>query len=221
MTKQQQAKADKLIVIARYVHKTDRKPNGNVSYLVENGGGKRYCVTLSANGNTACVHHEPEKKLDIPESCESSKGNRKCYHIKACQKLEEARGWQIPAGKSLVRDDYRAEENEAAHVGLVEAPNGNLLTPEELANVPGATTERETALAAARAASEAELAKIEQETLAQIEREEAAAPVGKSEQARLADLPFSEDEKKYRRWTEQEMLTAPLNGSRAFNLLRR
>lgn len=76
------------------------------------------------------------------------------------------------------------------------------------------------ALAAARAASEAELAKIEAETFAQIEAEQAAEPVQKSEQAKLADLPFSDDEKKYSRWTEQEMLKAPLNGSRAFSLMR-
>jgi len=167
-------------IIARYAHKTNGQLNGNVSYLVLNGGGKRYCITISANGNTACTIYDQWNK-GIPESCPSCKGGRKCYHIKACQKLEEARGWQIPAGKSLVRDDHHSEEREAA-------------------------------LAAARAASEAELAKIEAETMAQIEREEAAEPVGKSEQARMAGLPFSDDEKKYSRWTE-EMLAAPLNGN--------
>lgn len=177
-------------IIARYAHKTNGKPNGNVSYLVENGGGKQYCITIASNGNTACTIYQPEKKLDIPESCPSCNGSRKCYHIKACQKQEEARGWQIPAGKSLVRDDYRSDEREAV-------------------------------LATARKNSESELAKIEDETMAVIEAEEAAESVGKSEQARLADLPFSDDEKRYSRWTEQEMLAAPLNGSRAFSLMRR
>jgi hypothetical protein len=135
--------AKEVQVIARYAHKTNGKLNGNVSYLVRNGGGKEYCITLASNGNTACNHHEPAKKLDIPESCESSKGGRKCYHIKACQKQEEVRGWQIPEGKSLVRDDYRPEESEAEHDDLVEAPNGLVMTPEELANVPCATPELE------------------------------------------------------------------------------
>lgn len=83
-------------------------------------------------------------------------------------------------------------------------------------------SERDTALAEARAASEAELARIEAETLAQIAEEQAVTPgVGKSEQARLADLPLSNDERKYQRWSREERVnSAPLNGNRAFSVLK-
>ncbi|HEX2615720.1 MAG TPA: hypothetical protein VHL10_09515 [Nitrososphaera sp.] len=180
MTKQQQAKADNLIVIARYAHKTNGKLNGNVSYLVRNGGGKQYCITLASNGNTACTIYQPEKKLDIPESCPSAKGGRKCYHVKAVQAKEQARGWQIPAGESLVRDDYRSEECEAEPV-----------------SEPAPVVEAE------EIDEDAKLATWTAEELAK---------------QKEAQTFFMAEAQKVDR--ERRMASAPLNGNRAFSLMR-
>lgn len=74
--------------------------------------------------------------------------------------------------------------NEGIHGVLVAIDNGDVL-PISIADL----------------CIEQDLARITEETLAHIAAEEAATPaIGKSEQARLADLPFSESEKKYANW---------------------
>lgn len=66
---------------------------------------------------------------------------------------------------------------------------------------------REQALAAARTASEALVAQFDQEVQEQVEQELSAPVAPRSEMARLADLPLSEDEK---RKIEQERKAARL-----------
>jgi hypothetical protein len=90
-------------------------------------------------------------------------------------------------------------------------------------------SERDAALAAARAESEALLAQIDAEVQEQIEAEQSAPVAPKSEMAQFADLPLSEDEQreiektrdwldeldddaKHRDWTADEL--AALNGNR-------
>lgn len=241
------ATTKQVTIIARYQFKADPR---KVCYLVRASNGvDTYMACLFDGKATSC-------------RCASRKP---CYHMTQLEAREAQRN------QPVARED-----------SLVEAPNGVWMTPEELANVPGANIEREQALAAARAASEIELAKIEQETLAQIEAEQSAPVAPKSEQARIADLdnefpvgalvptfhgagvlvengvvvePVAtnfeginyvvveqmesgeragiscndlrsliresiDEEAKVARWTEQEMLSAPLNGSRAFSLMR-
>lgn len=186
-TRKPRKSANKTVTfVARYAHKTNNTPNGNVSYLVRNGGGKHYCVTITSNGNTACVIYQPASSLAIPESCESSKGGRKCYHIKACQKQEEARG-QVQDSQ-YERETFGLPLDEVCKSAEIAKRNMQL-TPEE-------GTARDAALAAARAESDALLAQIDAEVQQVIEQEQAAPQQPKSEQARFADLPLSENERK-------------------------
>lgn len=241
MTKLQQRKAEKLVILVRYFLKqaytaTDGTvyKKGSVICLVRNPEGREYYVTLNRNNRHSC-------------QCEGyATWNKRCYHIEHCREVENAR----------LAEAREAQRNQIAT--------------------------REQALAATRAASETDLARIEAETLAQIEQEQATPVAPKSEQARIADLdnefPIGmsvptfhgadvlvengivvesvatnfegidyvvvealekgeragisckdlrcliresiDEEAKVARWTEQEMLKAPLNGSRAFSLLR-
>jgi len=72
MTKQ----SKEVQIIARYIHKTNGKPNGTISYLVRASNGKdTYCTTIvngQARGCT-CPSHKP------------------CYHMKQLEQKEAAR----------------------------------------------------------------------------------------------------------------------------------
>lgn len=62
------------------------KGNHDVIYRVRNGSDHEYLVTINANGTTACIQCEND------QPCPSTKtAGRKCYHIKECLKMEEAR----------------------------------------------------------------------------------------------------------------------------------
>ena len=63
-------------VLARYIHKTDGKPNGRISYLVRSSNGKdTYCTTLIDGKASGC-------------SCPSKKP---CYHMTQLEAKEAAR----------------------------------------------------------------------------------------------------------------------------------
>ena len=63
-------------VLARYIHKTDGKPNGRISYLVRSSNGKdTYCTTLIEGKASGC-------------SCPSKKP---CYHMTQLEEREAAR----------------------------------------------------------------------------------------------------------------------------------
>src|SRR2546429_2020902 len=63
-------------IIARYIHKTDGKPNGKVSYLVRSSDGKtEYCTTLIDGKASGC-------------SCPSHKP---CYHMSQLEAKEQER----------------------------------------------------------------------------------------------------------------------------------
>jgi hypothetical protein len=61
-------------ILARYIHKTDGKPNGRISYLVRSSDGKsEYCTTLIDGHAVGC-------------SCPSRKP---CYHEKQLEAREQ------------------------------------------------------------------------------------------------------------------------------------
>ncbi len=85
MTKQQQAKAAKLIVLVRYLLKQDAVVNGTfckkgtIILRVRNGEGREYLTILRRNKQHAC-------------NCEGNmKWNKQCYHILVGKRIENAR----------------------------------------------------------------------------------------------------------------------------------
>lgn len=146
MTKQQQAKAAKLVILVRYLLKQDAVVNGTfckkgtVILRVRNYEGREYITILRRNKQHACnCAHKPSEKC--PE----------CYHILVGKRIENARA--KAARKALkvtvqeVQDVLLLPEHceslkySLKQEGLVQAPNGNWVTPEQLANVPGAPRE--------------------------------------------------------------------------------
>ena len=86
MTKQQQAKAAKLVILVRYLLKQDAVVNGTfckkgtVILRVRNGEGREYITILRRNKQHTCnCAHKPSEKC--PE----------CYHILRTKEIENAR----------------------------------------------------------------------------------------------------------------------------------
>lgn len=80
-----------ITVLARYFVKLTFA----VVYLIVNGGGKRYIVTLNANGTSACIDAEAE------EPCEGCKHGHTCYHKLQVMAIEGLRGAYLQEYGSL------------------------------------------------------------------------------------------------------------------------
>lgn len=99
------------------------KATKDVIYRVRNGQDREYLVTISANGNTGCTQCEND------ERCPSTKAaGRKCYHIKECLKLEEAR-----VTKDVCNVSAKCPVNDQSVPAI--CPQDAPVTPEEIAEL--------------------------------------------------------------------------------------
>lgn len=101
------------------------KSTNAVIYRVRNGENREYLVTLNADGTTACTQCLQDKDgKAFDQACPSSKGSRKCYHIRDCQKREDARVgiWYADTSAEGVNPDHAYEKAQryvkAADLGL-------------------------------------------------------------------------------------------------------
>jgi len=136
--------------------------------------------------------------------CCSCPAVKPCKHMKHYEQVEEVRG-------AVTTNDHQ-EERETCGMPLEDCAKSVEIAKQNMVLTSDEEAAREAYLAAKRAESEAELARIEQEMLAQIETEQAAPQQPRSEMARIADLDESDEEAKIERWTDDELLKASLGG---------
>src|ERR1700738_1307672 len=74
-----------------------------VVYIILNGGGKKYFVTLSANGTSGCEEVIPahDGKPETTEQCEACAHGHDCYHKLAVFAIESARNMHVMENDTL------------------------------------------------------------------------------------------------------------------------
>jgi hypothetical protein len=86
-------------VIARYFIKATFA----IVYLIVNGSGKRYMVTMNANGTSGCEEIIPatDTKPETTQQCKACEHGHDCYHKLAVFAIEGARGLHVQEHGSI------------------------------------------------------------------------------------------------------------------------
>ncbi len=208
------------------------KATGQVVYRVRNGEDREYLVTISGNGNTGCTQCAND------EACPSTKSGRKCYHIKECLKLEDARVEASYNGYTAegVSANHAVEKvqrvSKAADLGMTIVEYlRSLRTPEVVLQLSAACLspeviaqleeeERDAKLVCERYPLPEEVFPLDHEREEDEEfREEVAEQWTQEEIAAIRQAAvIAPQAPEYS--TEQKRSDAPLNGNHGFNLLR-
>lgn len=138
---------------------------------------------------------------------------------KNCVTLRKDGSWACMRGDEECKGQKYSKSHTCSHIERCQAYEAeNHPTAEKQAET---VSERDRALAAAKAATNDLLARIESEVQTHIDQELAAAPQEKSEQARIATLDEEQDrdesneEANIQAWTDQALIEhATLNGNR-------